>query len=128
MGHMRHHAIVVTSCNDEVLEAAHAEALRICSAVEESPLSPGLALSVSEITPRVMNKYRSFFVAPDGSKEGWERSNAGDRARNAIISWLEGRRFPDGSSHLDWVEVQFGDDDKQTLVVRDSDHPPALET
>jgi hypothetical protein len=108
MGYMRHHAIVVTSWNVELMVQAHAKAIE-------------LGMSVSGITNEVSNGYRSFLVAPDGSKEGWGESDRGDDRRDALIKWLDGQRYEDNSTALKWVVVQFGDEEKETLVIRDSD-------
>jgi hypothetical protein len=112
MGHMRHHAIIVTSGEEDLLRVAHAKASE-------------LGMTVTPITARVMNRYRSFLVAPDGSKEGWEDSNAGDARRAELVGWLAKPRYlhyPSGLLvELDWVEVQFGDDCWDTRVVHDSD-------
>lgn len=114
MGYMRNHAIVVTGdvgypeSKPNRVERAHAKALE---------LFDGTQAFVSEITPQAVNGHRSFFVAPDGSKEGWEESDACDTARAAFVKWL--RDDPD--FHLEWVEIQFGDDDAQTRIVHDSD-------
>jgi hypothetical protein len=102
MGYQRHHAIIVTSFLDENLDAAHRKAVRI------------FGEAASPIIESEQNGYRSFFVAPDGSKEGWLESVAGDADRNKFVKWLRGKR-------LDWVEVQYGDDEGQTVVVRHSD-------
>jgi hypothetical protein len=108
MGYMRHHAIVVTSWKDDVLEAAHVRALEIFK-------------HVAPVTPAVINGYRTFLVAPDGSKEGWDESDAGDIARGQFIDWLNAQRYGDGSSYLQWVEVQFGDDNRETRIVHHGD-------
>jgi hypothetical protein len=105
---MRHHAIVVTSWKDDLLEQAHAKAVE-------------LGMSVSAITDPVTNDYRSFLVAPDGSKEGWDTSDKGDVARAAFIEWLDAQRYEDRSTALNWVVVQFGDDERETRIIRDSD-------
>ena len=105
---MRHHAIVVTSWHDELLEQAHAKAVE-------------LGCSVSEITTPVTNMYRSFLVAPDGSKEGWDGSDAGDDRRDVLTAWLDNQRYDDDSTPLQWVEVQYGDDDLESRIIRDSD-------
>ena len=60
-------------------------------------------------------------VAPDGSKEGWSESCKGDAQRAALIEFMDTFRFEDGSSPLAWVEVQFGDDNLVSRVVRHSD-------
>jgi hypothetical protein len=108
MGYMCHHAIVVTSWNVELMVQAHAKAIE-------------LGMSVSGITNEVSNGYRSFLVTPDGSKEGWAESDRGDDRRDALIKWLDGQRYEDNSTALKWVVVQFGDEEKETLVIRDSD-------
>lgn len=112
MGYMRHHAIVVTSWNREHLEAAFVEAARLFAGTEAK---------VSPPTAQGSNGYRSFFVAPDGSKEGWNESDAADLARDKLVAFLrEGKTA--GRLWAAWVEVQFGDEDRETKVCRDSDH------
>ena len=59
-------------------------------------------------------------VAPDGSKEGWAESDAGDRARDLIVQVLKSYSYKDGSSPLKWVEVMFGDDEGRAAIVRHS--------
>ena len=108
MGYMRHHAIVVSSCDDRLIEAAHKEAAAI-------------GLDVTNIVGPVVNGYRSFCVVPDGSKEGWSASDEGDANRAAFIEWCREQAFDDGSSLLEWVEVQFADDYLETAVLADSD-------
>ena len=108
MGYMRHNAIVVTSYSDELIETAHKLAVEIFE-------------DVSTITPSKTNGYQSFLVPPDGSKEGWDESDAGDKNRDKFIAWLDSQRYDDGSTSLDWVEVQYGDDNRETIIIRDSD-------
>ena len=76
---------------------------------------------VSELIETHLNNIMSFFISPDGSNEGWEASDKGDDNRDAFIEWLESLRYDDGSSPLAWAEVQYGDSDGVTKVVRDSD-------
>ena len=107
MGYMRHHAIVVTGPYDyssDHLGEAHAKA-------EE--LIPCL---VSEIVRSRINGYGSFFIAPDGSKEGWDASDEGDSQRKAFIDWLR-----ESESWVSWALVQYGDDDGESLVADHSD-------
>lgn len=108
MGYMRHHAIVVTSWKGELLKRAHKAAVE-------------LGMSVSGITDEVTNGYRSFLIAPDGSKEGWTTSDNGDAQRAQLLDWLDAQRYDDDSTPLEWVVVQFGDDDLNTRIVIDSD-------
>ena len=120
MGYMQHHAIIVTSWNEARVAEAHTKAHELF----DVPGSPGYSAATASITPvteETMNGYVSFMVAPDGSKEGWDHSDAGDAARAAFIEWLRAQCHEDGSSKLDWVEVQFGDDEHETCIVNDSD-------
>ena len=114
MGHMRHHAIVVTGMDftntgqGSPIHEAHGAAKMLFSDVA----------AVSEMTPEANNGYQSFFVAPDGSKESWPHSDDGDKTRDKFIDYLNSVR---NTSCLDWVEVQYGDDDGVTKIVRHSD-------
>lgn len=110
---MRHHAIIVTSWDEKLIQAAHAKA---CEAFEYIK-----AKNVSPISPQAVNFYQSFAVFPDGSKEGWADSNAGDGSRNMLVSWLQSQVDEEDNPLLDWVEVQYGDDEHDTRIVSDSD-------
>jgi hypothetical protein len=107
MGHHRHHAIIVNGFQAEAVAAAHAEASRIFP-------------SVTPIVASVCNGFSSFLVPPDGSKEGWEDSHAGDARRHDFKEWL-GRSISAGM-FLEWVEVRFGGDDNDAAI---EDHADA---
>lgn len=96
MGYMRHHAIVVTGCGERI-ENAHALAVTFCH-------------TVSGIVDSRVNGERSFFIPPDGSKEGWQDSDDGDRERESFIASLS-------KLYVDWVEVQYGDGNRETKIV-----------
>lgn len=104
MGYMRHHAIVVTGFRDQDVEAARAKAL-------------DLGMEVSEIVGPTVNGTVTFLIAPDGSKEWWDESNAGDERRSDFKAWCREQR----DCFLDWAEVQYGDDEAQSLLVDHSD-------
>lgn len=90
MGYMRHHAIVVTSFDDYGIGLALAKA-------RELGLGPvGPIASANNNEP-------SIFIPPDGSKEGWAQSNAGDIRRAAFVEWLRNE-----DTYCQWVEVSFG--------------------
>jgi hypothetical protein len=108
MGYMRHHAIIVTSFDADLVTQAHAKAT-------------GLGMLVTNITRDSVNGYQSFLAAPDGSKEGWDESDAGDARRAEFIDWLDSRRYEDDSTSIDWVEVQYGDDNGDNKVLRHAD-------
>ncbi len=113
MGYMRHHAIIVTGSDYPAALAS----------IEEAHLR-AMGLFGPRCTPLVqtsINGYLSFFIAPDGSKEGWPDSAKGDENRAELITWMDTQRYQDGSSVLYWAEVQYGDDAKETKIVSHSD-------
>ena len=93
MGHVRHHAIVVTSWDDTKLQAAHAHA-------------KSLGMAVTDIVEAPVNGYATFAVTPDGSKEGWSASDVGDNQRAEFRSYLNGLGW-----RLEWFEAMYGNDD-----------------
>jgi len=64
------------------------------------------------IVKGMINSQSSFFIAPDGSKEGWETSQECDEMREQFAEWLKekGRR-------CEYVEVRFGGDDDDDYIV-----------
>lgn len=108
MGYMRHHAIVISAGYGDYLEQARAKAIE-------------LGMQVTEIVESHTNGVTTFLIIPDGSKEGWSESDAGDGRRDSMKEWLDLQRYEDGSGPLHWVEVQYGDDDRETKVVSHSD-------
>ena len=106
MGYFIHHAIVVTSWSEKRTKEAHNYA-RIIFAE--------LNACVSEITPMVTNGYTSFFIAPDGSKEGWPESDACNEARDEFF-----KKINSLDGFVDAVEISFGGDEPSvnTEVIR----------
>lgn len=97
MSSVIHHAIVVTSWKEPAL-------------VELVALAGKLGATVAGPSAEAINGYRTVVVCPDGSKEGWDDSDNGDAHREKIKSWLNTQRHEDGSSWLEWVEVEYGND------------------
>ena len=77
MGYMVHHAFIVTCWSNEKIKPVHEAAQRIFGDL------------VSEIVESTINGYVSFFVAPDGSKEGWKDSEEGDQRRDEFALWVK---------------------------------------
>jgi len=96
MGYREHHAIIVTATYENWIEKAHNQASKIFKWV--SPISPFLG----------GNQCRSFFIPPDAAELATD-SHEGDRRRDEFIEWLEDQKYEDGSSPLQWAEVQYGD-------------------
>ena len=108
MGFLYHNAIIVLTYSRERAEAAYAKAFE---------LFDGLA-PVTAIAETPVNSDFTFAILPDGSKEGWEPSERGDAARDAMKAWFKEQCFEDGSCPFNWIEIGFGEDDAR--VVDDS--------
>ena len=104
MGYMKHNAIVVTSWNPESINKAADKATEI-------------GMQVIGPSDPVVNGYRSMLVCPDGSKEGWEDSDAGDERRSLFRKWLDEQQYADGSTSYHWVELTYGGDYHDATVV-----------
>lgn len=104
MGYMRHHAIIVTTFNEELIEKVYVKAKEIFPVM-------------SEVLSSKMNGYKSIFIPPDGSKEGWIDSDEGDTRREMFKKWLVSQLYGDTSSPFEWVEIQYGDDEKETKII-----------
>jgi len=53
----------------------------------------------------LVNGYATYFLGPDGSKEGWSDSGLGDQARAEFVAYIR-----DHAEYADIVEVTFGGD------------------
>jgi len=104
MGYIKHHAIAVTSWDTTLIEKAHKKAITIFDD------------RTSNIVESHINGYKSFFIAPDGSKEGWGDSDNGDEERELFIKWINKQAYEDGSNSLRFCEFFYGDDNGKSLV------------
>lgn len=104
MGHIIHHAICITSCLKEYMDNLH-----IFLTQENIPHTDPIFSPI--------NRYKSIFIIPDGSKSGWDASDDGDKNRQKVKDYMKSKRFSDESSPFEWVEVSYSsDDDKAKLV------------
>ena len=101
MGYIRHSAIILTGWKDEHIAAAKDKAEII-------------GLQVIGPSKEVTNGYKTICVVPDGSKEGWPESNQGDERRREFTDWLNASF----DIYLEWVEVDYGDDDSEATIKR----------
>lgn len=98
MGTIQHHSIVVTTFDIEKLRKARKEAVRIFS-----------RRYVSTIQETITNQYITFFIGPDGSKEGWAESGKGDERRAEFFAYLKAFDYEDSANPFDAVEVSYGE-------------------
>lgn len=97
MGYIRHDAIIATSFDLRYLHMARDKAQE-------------LGLQAFGPFASEVNNYVSFFIPPDGSKEGWPDSDEADKKRMAWKTWIRDR--PD--VFVDWAHVNFGGDEPES--------------
>ena len=118
MGYIVNHTIIVEGFEEKHMLEARGIA---CSIFAKHDLH-GL---VSGIYPHAINGTMSFMIAPDGSKEGWDVSDQGDKARDEFIAWLIGARTrKDNRRYLDWVEIVCPEDEPPHIgrhTIKDDD-------
>jgi hypothetical protein len=107
MGLIRHHAIIVTGHERPKVDDARIEAFKRFGRI------------VSGVVESIANGYYTFFVGPDGSKEGWRTSNDYDEKRADFMKWL-------ADKGVDTAEVQYFSETGVTWVrgVGDGDEAP----
>lgn len=94
MGWIKYNAIIVTTWDTERMEKVRVAALGF---FREQQVSP--------VMESPTNGYATVFIAPDGSKEGWDASNDGNKAREDFFEWM--RKEPD--LYVDAVDVGYGE-------------------
>lgn len=107
MGYIRNETIVVSGWSAERVLRAHGAA---CVFFDNH----GMGRLVSGLVQHITNGGAAFFVAPDGSKEGWETSDRGKAARDELIEWLKHKDQED--LYLDWALIVLGGDDHEFTV------------
>ena len=111
MGTIKHNAIIVTSWDYGNAKEAKLKCKEIISDIfKDYPLTEKPDNLVSDIIDGIANSQYTFFIAPDGSKEGWEPSNLMDEARENIKVALD-------EMSVDYIEVRFGGDDDYADII-----------
>ena len=114
MGYMRHDAIVLTSWKSEAIEEAATKALEC-------------GLEVLGPSGVATNGICTLLVCPDGSKEGWEESDAFDGKRAKYLEYLNSVRYEDNSSCLSWVALAYSSDDRDAEITAHTWQVPMVE-
>lgn len=106
MGYIKHHAISVTSWDSKAIKKAHRYAKKLFSK------------RASSVIKSTSNSWFTFFIAPDGSKEGWPESDKGDNERTEFINWLDSQKYEDDSNVLAFCEFFYGEDNGHSKIER----------
>lgn len=102
MGHIKHHTMSVV---DYGYPNSYIELKKARNKTIE------LGMTASDIVTSPVNEYHSFFVAPDGSKEGWNESLIGDKQREELVNFIR-RECPS----LVFAEVAINVDGKEVDI------------
>lgn len=95
-----HSSTIVTSANEHAIQEARQKAIDIYDKSYE-----GAGKLVSEVTKGLMAGYRTFFIAPHGSNEGWDIQEQCSKAQELFIEWMT-----EHGDYLDFETVVFGQD------------------
>lgn len=112
---MKHNAVVVTGWNEKNVKAAHKKAKELYREAfsTDIPFQKDGSILISDIITGVANDQLSFFIAPDGSKEGWMTSDLSDKVRKEFLDWLL-----TSDNYCHYIEVRFGGDDEYESIKR----------
>lgn len=109
MGTFKHNAMIITGTMTEEAEkkvkAAHIVAKKLFRSL------------VTPIIESPVNNVFTFFIAPDGSKEGWDTSDEHDAKRKELADYIETLAYEDGSTAIQYVDVWF-DEQNQAGIER----------
>ena len=116
MGYIKHHSIIVSGWQIKEVKEAHQKAIEIFEKEfsSEPYTKPYGSTLISPIISGLTGSQESFFIAPDGSKEGWETSKNGDNARKLFLDWLQNSH----NNYCEYVEVIFGGDSDYNEILR----------
>lgn len=104
---IRHHVLVITVSDLKLAEKLRLEISELYKKNMEA--KNGFKL-ISPIVESLINHYYTFFIAPDGSKEGYDLSEDGDRIREKTIELLEITKNKLDPHILNYIELFYGDD------------------
>ena len=102
MGEIKHHAIIVTGHSSLQMKKVHKRAKSI----------------FGELASSICNQngsYKSFLIAPDGGKEGRDRSNDGDRKREEFLRWLSDKIWVE-NFYVNYCVVVYGCDAQDSWI------------
>jgi hypothetical protein len=111
---IRHHTIVVTSNDRPKLESLRKKIFTLYS--EKMEAKKGAQL-VSPLVDSLINNFSTFFIVPDGSKEGYDASDDGDRIRKLVIELINNEIKADGENDIRFVELFYGDDEREAKIL-----------
>ena len=110
MSQIFYHSIVVTSRDQILLEKTHKRAKQL------------FGILVTPIMLSIINRCFTYFISPDGSKEGWDLSNTYNDLRKEFTDYLKSFTYDDGSTSIKYCEFCYGgeSDGFETRIINHS--------
>ena len=112
MGYFKHHSIIVTSVFKNDIDKARITALQTFKELN-GYFDEKYEDLVTEIFEGIANRQYTFFIIPDGSKEGWTPSDLCNTGRDLFLKWME-----ENDTGCNYVEVIFGGDDDYCEITK----------
>lgn len=106
MGYIRHDAVVITTWHELDKLEEYVTQFR-------AGLSEGWQGLVVGPIHSVVNGDVTYFIAPDGSKEGWGDSDTGDRIRYEFLEGLDKLEL-----YYHGIAVNYGGDNQDMVRIR----------
>ncbi|MFQ3575301.1 MAG: hypothetical protein SNJ77_02585 [Cytophagales bacterium] len=107
MKNLVHHTIVITCKDEKLIKSIRKyilELIKVNTSIKNS------ILVVSEPLKSISNDFFTLFIAPDGSKEGYDISFEFDNARSEIVRYLNQIDTKEKEAALfACVELKYGD-------------------
>ena len=97
MSYIKHNAIIITTNNLFVLS-------NTINSIES------IGLSYIKYNTNVINGYNTIVIYPIGSGISFDSYEIDMVKRDELKQWLKSNRYEDGSSSLEWVEIEYGND------------------
>lgn len=114
MKNIKHHTIVITSNEKPKLESLRNAIINLYKEKMEAKKGGQL---VTPLFESLINNFNTFYVIPDGSKEGYDASDDGDLIRKLIVQLCEKYKEADGSNPIRYAELYYGDDDNKSEIL-----------
>ena len=108
MGYIKHNVMIFTSWDKRNLIKVRKFATTLLGSL------------VTNIKSSNVNSTFTFFIAPDGSKEGWTESDIADDCRQKIADFVNSMAYSDGSNVITFVDVSYSNDDREVLVANNN--------
>jgi hypothetical protein len=116
MSYMRNEAMIISGTKDS-LTPLRDEVFRLFA--KRGSWHGNYGGLVSDVIDHCVNGTASFFIAPDGFKEGWEPSNVCAGLRGQVIELLNEFNEADGV-YFEWALILLGGDNSEYSILQHS--------